>query len=104
MPSAESKICWNEETGLRFIISAHRVTIGRNRDDGRSYFAGFLLRQQRIGTRGHLTCSRRVSFLEGKDGRYLDCDWSDFACRNSAACAAFFHESPTVTILLILES
>jgi hypothetical protein len=35
------------------------VTTGRNRDDGRSYFAGFLLRHQRIGTRGHLTCSRR---------------------------------------------
>lgn len=28
--------------------------------DGRSHFAGFLLRQQRIGTRGHLTCSRRT--------------------------------------------
>jgi hypothetical protein len=27
--------------------------------DGRSYFSGFLLRQQRIGTRGHLTHSRR---------------------------------------------
>ena len=37
-----------------------RVTTGRNRDDGRSYFAGFSLRHQRIGTRGHLTYSRRA--------------------------------------------
>jgi hypothetical protein len=29
--------------------------------DGRSHFAGFLLRHQRIGTRGHLTCSRRLA-------------------------------------------
>jgi len=28
-----------------------RVTTGRNGDDGRSYFAGFWLRHQRIGTR-----------------------------------------------------
>ena len=42
------------------------MTTGRNRDDGRSYFAGFLLRQQRIGTRGHLACSRRVPLWNGK--------------------------------------
>ena len=36
------------------------VATGHNRDDGRSYFAGFSLRHQRIGTRGHLTCSARV--------------------------------------------
>ena len=39
------------------------VATGRNRDDGGSYFAGFLLRHQRIGTRGRLTCSGRVHFL-----------------------------------------
>jgi hypothetical protein len=37
-----------------------RVTTGHNGDDGRSYFSGFLLRHQRIGTRGHLTRSRRL--------------------------------------------
>ena len=50
-----------------------RVTTGRNRDDGRSYFAGFLLRQQRIGTRGHLICSRRVLLImRGRNGNALD--------------------------------
>jgi hypothetical protein len=48
------------------------VTTGHNRDDGRSYFAGFLLRHQRIGTRGHLTYSRRPIHLT--------------ACANTFAC------------------
>jgi hypothetical protein len=38
-----------------------RVTTGRNRDDGRGYFSGFLPRHQRIGTRRSLTCSRRCT-------------------------------------------
>jgi hypothetical protein len=42
------------------------VTTGHNGDDGRSYFSGFLLRHQRIGTRGHLTRSRRAK-LNGVD-------------------------------------
>ena len=41
-------------------MSKRRLTTGHNGDDGRSYFSGFLLRQQRIGTRGHLICSRRA--------------------------------------------
>ena len=49
-------------------LRTRRVTTGHNRDDGRSYFSGFLLRQQRIGTRGHLTCSRRYP------------DWSQAPC------------------------
>src|SRR3569623_1520509 len=51
---------------LRF---KRRVTTGHNGDDGRSYFSGFLLRQQRIGTRGHLTCSRLAFEAEGSHKR-----------------------------------
>jgi hypothetical protein len=48
----------NDFCGCR-LLRRRRVTTGHNGDDGRSYFSGFLLRQQRIGTRGHLTRSRR---------------------------------------------
>ena len=42
----------NELLNLFYVvIGARRVATGRNRDDGRSYFAGFWLRHQRIGTR-----------------------------------------------------
>ena len=70
------------------------MTTGRNRDDGRSYFAGFLLRQQRIGTRGHLA--------------RMDVIWIVIGAILLAATALlallFFHESPTVTILLIWKA
>lgn len=36
------------------------MTTGQNGDDGRGGFAGFSSRQQRIGTRGHLTRSRHM--------------------------------------------
>jgi hypothetical protein len=50
-------------------MEERRVTTGHNGDDGRSYFSGFLLRQQRIGTRGHLTRSRQLTFApRGKSG------------------------------------
>jgi hypothetical protein len=45
------------------VVPPHcRVPTGRNRDDGRGHFAGFWPRQQRIGTRRSLTCSRRCTF------------------------------------------
>lgn len=46
---------WGSERNqyeLGWLVLQRRVTTGHNGDDGRSYFSGFLLRQQRIGTRG----------------------------------------------------
>jgi hypothetical protein len=40
-----------------------RVSTGHNGEDGRSHFAGFWLRHQRIGTRRNLTCSRRCASI-----------------------------------------
>ena len=49
------------EPNIESIVDTQRrVTTGHNGDDGRSYFSGFLLRQQGIGTRGHLTLSWRL--------------------------------------------
>ena len=36
---------------FRVTPRTHGVTTGHNREDGRSYFAGFWLRHKRIGTR-----------------------------------------------------